>query len=104
MESLTPVLLVLTGIAGAAFWIRERRTWQRFHAAAGHRPESAARLHSELRRAGVRSRYKMAGTGVSMFHGHRSAVQTPVVLVHRDDLDRAHQVRSAVQLKPETAV
>lgn len=98
MDPLLLLIVIVGGVTGAVFLILERRTWQEFHVSRGH-DATAAQLHHALRAAGVRCRYRVGNSGAlfSQLGGAMSRIQETRVLVHRNDLHRAHEVRAAVR-------
>lgn len=69
--------------------------WVQFGGAAGHHPESLVRLFSNLQAAGVRCRYRTFSGG-TMTQGGSGAAVSMVILVHRDDLPKAHEVADRI--------
>lgn len=69
------------------------RTWVSLTSEPGVRPEFVTRLYARLRAAGVRSRYKVVGTGGGATLGGISHYrQTVEIQVHKDDLYRARRI------------
>lgn len=67
--------------------------WQELTVVRGNRPEYATRLHDMLRRQGIRSVYRVVGTGAGHPAGGIGSVSQNIkLLVHRDDFHRARQV------------
>jgi hypothetical protein len=88
---LVPLGVVVAAIALVG-WVREQRTWIQLHAAATYRPDEVVRLHGELRRAGIRCRYRTVGQRQIFDAGTTGRNQTMTIVVHRDDESRAHAV------------
>jgi len=91
-----PLAIVLLG-AAAYGWMREQRTWVRFFGASGRDQAEALRIHSALRAAGVRCRYKFAHAGLQRPDGGTIPQTTAIVQVHRNDVHRANEVRAKLR-------
>ncbi|MEX2430543.1 MAG: hypothetical protein WD645_01330 [Dehalococcoidia bacterium] len=88
------LLLVVLAVGFIASKVHDHRTWKEFYAAPGYRPDAATRLHAALRFRGVRCKYETVGLGNNFAGMGNATNQTLKVLVHRDDLSAARQVKA----------
>ena len=91
-----PVAVLLLG-AVAYGWMREQRTWVRYFGASGRDQAEALRIHSALRSAAVRCRYKLAHASLQRPGGDTIPQTKAIVHVHRDDVHRANEIRAKLR-------
>jgi hypothetical protein len=89
MNTLLVLAIVAVFVAAVYVVFRDRGIWKEYYAAPAHHPDEALSIFSQLSRAGIRCRIQSMG---DMRGSAASGAGTTIyVLVHRQDMEKAHQ-------------